>query len=46
VVKLIHYPPGVRGSVVPIERIAEFVDGPLNGVLEVEPITPVRQNRP
>jgi hypothetical protein len=25
-------------SVVPLERIAEFVDEPMNGVLEVEPI--------
>lgn len=25
-------------SVVPVELAAEFVDGPLNGVLEVEPL--------
>ena len=25
-------------AVVPVERIAEFVDEPLNGVLEVEPL--------
>lgn len=26
-------------SVIPLERIAEFVDEPVNGVLEVEPLT-------
>lgn len=25
-------------AVIPVERIAEFVDGALNGVLEVEPL--------
>ncbi len=25
-------------SVIPVELAAEFVDGPLNGVLEVEPL--------
>ena len=25
-------------SVIPLDRIAEFVDEPLNGVLEVEPV--------
>jgi len=25
-------------SVIPLERISEFVDEPLNGVLEVEPL--------
>ena len=25
-------------SVIPVELAAEFVDGPLNGVLEVEPV--------
>ena len=26
-------------SVIPVELAAEFVDGPLNGVLEVEPLS-------
>jgi hypothetical protein len=25
-------------AVVPVERVAEFVDAPTNGVLEVEPL--------
>lgn len=25
-------------AIIPLERIAEFVDGALNGVLEVEPV--------
>jgi hypothetical protein len=28
------------GRVIPVERIAEFVDGPLTGVLEVDPYEP------
>jgi hypothetical protein len=26
-------------AVVPIERVAEFIDGPTRGILEVEPLT-------
>ena len=33
-------------ATIPVERIAEFVDGPLNGVFEVEPLQGVRRTEP